>query len=287
MGSYSIKELERLSNIKAHTLRIWEKRYNLFEPTRTETNIRKYSDNDLKRLLRISTLSKSGIKISKIVSYSEETIAELVAKIEDEQILNEKRIDDLIIPMIEFDESAFNELYDSYEKEFGVEQTFLNIVYPFLEKIGLLWLTDEIDPSQEHFVSYLIRQKLSAAIEKLPVPKKGAKKVLLFLPEGEYHELGLLFFSFIHKSRGILVFYLGQSIPLKHAIASSKTIQPDWILTYTIVKPRGGVQSLVNKLGECDTEKVYFLLGRQRDKKELLFPDKVLRINSYRDIFEE
>lgn len=286
MGSYSIKELERLSSIKAHTLRIWEKRYNLFEPTRTETNIRKYSDNDLKRLLRISTLSKSGIKISKIVSYSEDKITELVSKIEDEQILNEKRVDDLIIPMIDFDEDAFNKLYSLYESQFGVEKTFLTIIYPFLEKIGLLWLTDEVNPSQEHFVSHLVRQKLSVAIDKLPLPSKGAKKVILFLPEGEYHELSLLFFSFIHKSRGVLVYYLGQSIPTSHAIASSKIIQPDWILTYTIVRPKGGVQSLINNLEECHTNKVYFLLGKQKGREGYNFSDKVQRIKSYLDIFK-
>lgn len=283
MGRHSIKELERLSGIKAHTLRIWEKRYNLFEPNRTETNIREYSDDDLKNLLKISTLTKSGIKISKIVSYSDTEIDHLVASIEDEQIINQKRVDDLIIPMIEFDEEEFNRLYNNYVNELGIETTFIHIIYPFLEKIGILWLTDDVEPAQEHFITHLIRQKISVEIENIPQPGKNAKKIILFLPEGEYHELGLLYLYFTYKLKGHLVYYLGQSIPTNHISVASHKIQPDWVLTYTVVNPKGGIQKLINELGECKTQKVMLLIGPKNDTENYLFNSKVQQIKSFQD----
>ena len=148
MGKYSIKELERLSGIKAHTLRIWEKRYNLFEPNRSDTNIRYYSDSDLKKLLNVTILSNSGTKISKIVGMDDEQLKKAVTEIEDEDVLKQKRIDDLILPMLQFDEVAIDKLLSYYYKELGVEGTFIGVLYPFLEKIGIMWLTDEVDPAQ-------------------------------------------------------------------------------------------------------------------------------------------
>ena len=175
--------MERLSGIKAHTLRIWEKRYNLFEPSRTATNIRNYSDNDLRKLLSVRLLSNDGVKISKIVSMEKEEINKRVLAIEDKQIINQKRIDDLVFPMFNYDEDRFDELFDSYVKDLGLEKTFEQIIYPFLEKVGVLWLCDEINPAQEHFMTHLIRSKLIVAIDQLPNPNEDSKRAVLFLPE--------------------------------------------------------------------------------------------------------
>ena len=284
MGKYSIKELERLSGIKAHTLRIWEKRYNLFEPNRSDTNIRYYSDSDLKKLLNVTILSNSGTKISKIVGMDDEQLKKAGTEIEDEDVLKQKRIDDLILPMLQFDEVAIDKLLSYYYKELGVEGTFIGVLYPFLEKIGIMWLTDEVDPAQEQFMTHIIRQKLSAAIEALPNNPDDADKVILFLPEGEYHELGLLFFAYLYKKKGVRVYYFGQSAPVRQIVEASKIIKPNWIMTYTVVRPKGGIQGLIDQLGECVSDETYFLVNRFQKDVDLNYPPKIRQITSYSDV---
>jgi DNA-binding transcriptional MerR regulator len=281
MGKYSIKELERLSGIKAHTLRVWEKRYKLFTPSRTDTNIRYYCDEDLRKLLNITLLCNDGTKISKIVSMSEEELFQAVKEIKDDALLNQKRVDDLIIPMMEFDECKFNGLFNRYTTELGLEKTFTEVVFPFLEKVGVLWLCDEIRPYHEHFTSHVIRQKLSAAIDALPDPKEDARKVILFLPEGEYHELGLLFFSFLYKKRGIKVFYFGQSVPIEQVKIASEAIQPNWILSYAIVKPTMGIDELLKQMAELNGGTIFFLENKFQCYSEIKYPQKIHKINHF------
>ncbi len=284
MGKYSIKELERLSGIKAHTLRIWEKRYNLFEPDRSDTNIRFYSDSDLKKLLNVTILSNNGTKISKIVAMGDEQLKEAIAHVQDEDLIKQKRIDDLIPPMLQFNEEEINQLLNSYYDELGVEGTFTGVIYPFLEKIGILWLTDEVEPAQEHFIIHIIRQKLSAAIEALPNNSEKANRVILFLPEGEYHELGLLFFAYLFKKRGVRVYYFGQSAPVKQIIEASKVIKPNWIMTYTVVRPTGGIQGLIDQLGKCVSDETYFLANRFQQEIDLKYPPNIRQITSYSEV---
>ena len=284
MRKYSIKELERLSGIKAHTLRIWEKRYNLFEPHRSDTNIRYYSDSDLKKLLNVTILSNSGTKISKIVSMDDEQLKQAVSEVEDADLLKQKRIDDLIVPMLQFDEDRINSLLESYYDDLGVEGTFINVVYPFLEKIGILWLTDEVEPAQEHFMTHIIRQKLSSAIDALPNNSEDSNKVILFLPEGEYHELGLLYFAYLYKKTGVRVYYFGQSTPIGQVIEASKVIKPNWVMTYTVVRPKGGIQMLIDQLGECESDENYFLVNRLQADIDLTYPPNVRQITSYSEV---
>jgi len=284
MGRYSIKDLERLSGIKAHTLRIWEKRYNLFEPDRTETNIRFYSDENLKKLLNVTMLSNNGTKISKIVLLDDVQLKQAVSEIEDEDLVKQKRIDDLIFPMLRFEENHINSLLESYYKEMGVERTFTDVLYPFMEKIGILWLTDEVDPAQEHFMTHIIRQKLSAAIDALPSNPESAKKVILFLPEGEYHELGLLFFAYLYKKKGVRVYYFGQSAPIAQIREAAKVIQPNWVLTYAVVRPKGGLQELVEQLSECPSDENYFLVNRFQQDGEISYPSNVKQIKAYSEV---
>jgi len=284
MGKYSIKELERLSGIKAHTLRVWEKRYNLFEPNRSDTNIRFYSDTDLKKLLNVTILSNSGTKISKIVSMDDEQLKKAVAEVEDADVIKQKRIDDLIVPMLQFDEEKIEFFLDNYYEELGVEGTFVNVLYPFLEKVGILWLTDEVEPAQEHFMTHIIRQKLSSAIDALPSNSDSKKKVILFLPEGEYHELGLLFFAYLYKKRGVRVYYFGQSAPISQIISASKVIKPSWVMTYTVVRPKGGIQGLIDQLSECVSDENYFLVNRFQQDIDLEYPSNVRQITSYSEV---
>ena len=185
MGKYSIKELEQLSGIKAHTIRIWEKRHKIITPSRTSTNIRYYSDDDLKKIINVSLLNNSGIKISKIADMTLEDMYSRVMEISELKNDAAIHIDQLVVAMIDMEEEAFEKTLSNLILRHGFEKTITEIVYPFLEKIGILWQTQNITPAQEHFITNLIRQKMIVAIDGLPIPPKTSRKVLLFLPEGE------------------------------------------------------------------------------------------------------
>jgi len=284
MGKYSIKELEQLSGIKAHTLRIWEKRYKLFEPNRTPTNIRFYTDQDLRKLLSVTLLCNVGVKISKIVSMGEAEINQRILEIEDKVVENQKRVDDLIFPMIEYDEDAFNSLFHQYVDEIGLEKTFTSVIYPFLEKVGILWLSDEVNAAQEHFVTNIIRHKLSIAVEELPKVAVDAKKIILFLPEGEFHELGLLFFSFLYKKKGQRVYYLGQSVPIQQLVESAEVIQPDMILFYSIIHPKIKIEKILQRISVLKTKAIFFLENKYQNSFEINYPANITRVVDYKEI---
>jgi MerR family transcriptional regulator, light-induced transcriptional regulator len=237
MGNYSIKELEQLSGIKAHTIRVWEKRYRIIEPQRTKTNIRLYSDDDLKRIINVSLLSNNGVRISKIVKLSLSEINQHVTKLSESKKRTDIYIEQLIVAMIDMEEEVFEKLLGSLTLKFGFERTMLEIVYPFMEKIGILWLTDNITPAQEHFISNLIRQKIIVAIDALPLAPKTKKKAVLFLPESELHELGLLFYHYVLKKAGVRTYYLGQTVPHSSLLSTCKEHKPDLIITSLTTSP--------------------------------------------------
>ena len=213
MAKYNIKDLEKLTGIKAHTIRIWEKRYDLIQPDRTETNFRLYNDDQLKRLLNISILNKAGIKISKIASLAQDEIARQVADYLNTDTDTVFKIDSLLQPLMDIDEATFVRKMDEFVNDIGLERTMLEIIYPFLTKVGSLWLSDTISPAQEHFISHIIRQKIIVAIDQCKSTHPEARTFLLYLPEHEMHELGLLFLYYIIRNRGHKVYYLGQFVP--------------------------------------------------------------------------
>ncbi len=234
MAIYSIRDLEKLTDIKAHTIRIWEQRYRIVEPKRTKTNIRYYNDDDLKNLLNIALLNRNGYKISKIAKMSAKEIVHKVADISEVNFENATQLDALTISMIEMDEYKFDRIISTNIEQIGFERTMLEIINPFLEKLSLLWLTGSINPAQEHFISCLIRQKIIVAIDKVPVVSSPeANKFLLYLPEGAADELSLLFLHYMIKSRGNRVIYLGQDIPLQDVKAVFNIHHPKYI--YTII----------------------------------------------------
>jgi DNA-binding transcriptional MerR regulator len=235
MIRYSINDLEKITGIKAHTIRIWEKRYNVVNPERTDTNIRYYNDEDLKKLLNISTLNKHGLKISEIVKMGINQVCEKIIEISNTSSDYESYINNLIISMIEIDEDKFEKVLSSAIIKMGFEKTITHIIYAFLEKVGILWQVGTINPAQEHFITNLIRQKLIIAIDgQENSPKADAKTFLLFLPENELHELGLLFYTYIIKKSGHKVIYLGQSVPLKDILEIIKIRKADYIITYFV-----------------------------------------------------
>jgi len=238
VGRYSIKDIEQLSGIKAHTLRIWEQRYEILTPKRTPTNIRYYDDADLRLVLNIAFLNRNNIKISKIAQMSQDDICDRVRQIADSSLEYPNQMNALIIAMVELDEERFEKIISTNTLQFGFENTMLNIVWPFLFRIGILWQTGNINPAHEHFMSSLIRQKLIVAIDgQIPPKNPYAKKYVMFLPEGELHELSLLFAAYIIKARYNRVIYLGQSLPLEDVGTVVETYNPDYVVTVAMNFP--------------------------------------------------
>ena len=248
MGQYSIKELEQLSGIKAHTIRIWEKRHRIIEPSRTATNIRYYSDKDLKKIINVSLLNTYGIKISKIADMSLEDMNKKVLEISELQNDKGVHIDQMVVAMLDMEEELFEKILNNLILRFGFEQTVTEIIYPFLEKIGILWQTQNITPAHEHFISNLIRQKIIVAIDGLPIPPKTAKKIVIFLPEGELHELGLLFYHFLIRKAGYRTYYLGQNVPHEDLVSVYKVHQPEYMITTITSKPHIPIEKYLEQL---------------------------------------
>ncbi len=228
MKAYKIKDLEVLTGIKAHTIRTWEKRYGILKPERTYTQIRKYDDVELTLLLNISLLNKNGIKISHIAEMSIKEISSLV-KSENNKIANPFH-GNLLLSLIQLDEALFCSTINKLVEEISFELTFIDHLIPFLEKIGIMWLCGTINPAQEHFISNLIRQKIITEIDKLPLENNG-KKVILFLPEHENHEVSLLFYTYVLRKNKMQTFYLGNHLPYDALIESIKQIKPHYIVS--------------------------------------------------------
>ncbi|MGC3945268.1 MAG: MerR family transcriptional regulator [Chryseolinea sp.] len=215
MGKYTIKDLERLSGVKAHTIRIWEKRHSIVKPSRTDTNIRFYSDDDLKKIINVSVLNNNGMRISQIAGLTSADMNAQVRAIGQSGVDSTVHIDQMIVAMIDIDEARFEKILNTLIIQMGFEETITSVVYPFLHKIGILWQTENITPAHEHFISNLIRQKLFVAVDGLPFPGPEARVVILFLPEGELHEIALLFSHYLARKYGYRSYYLGQSVPHK------------------------------------------------------------------------
>ncbi len=232
MNLFTIKDLSNISGIKAHTLRIWEQRYNFLKPNRTFTNIRYYSNEELKTILNIALLNKYGFKISHIDKMSAQEVKDKIFALNNLQAQQERTVNELVQQMIDLDIEAFEITLNHYIQSKGIERTITQIIFAFLEKIGILWLTNHINPAQEHLVTNIIRQKLICGIEAVQTPLKSNKKILLFLPEGEYHELGLLFMYFLLKNRGINVLYLGANVPIKDVEYVANFKKPDYLYSH-------------------------------------------------------
>lgn len=237
MNAFTIKDLENLSGIKAHTIRIWEQRYSFLKPRRTETNIRYYSCDELKAVLNIALLNKYGYKISQIDKMNEEELREKLMSLSHSQAQQERLVNDLLHSMVDLDIERFEEVLDHYIMTRGIDKTISYLIFPFLEKIGILWLTNHVNAAQEHLVTNIIRQKLIVGIESAVSHLTVNKTILLFLPEGEHHELGLLYMYYLLKSRGINVLYLGANVPLKDLEFVANLKKPHTLYTHLTCVP--------------------------------------------------
>ncbi len=232
MAIYSISDLEKLSGIKSHTIRIWEQRYDILRPKRTDTNIRFYEDEDLQQLLNVALLNRHGFRISKIAEMSKEDLAEQVSTVSNFKFDMDAQLDVLTLSVIEMDEVKFSRIFDNHVEQLGFERAMLEVVYPFMEKLSLLWLTGSIKPVQENFITQLIRNKLIAAIEKEPlVSDRKALKFVLYLPKDEQQELSILFMQLLIKKRGYRVVNLGANLALVDLKDACQIHQPDFVFT--------------------------------------------------------
>jgi MerR family transcriptional regulator, light-induced transcriptional regulator len=263
LATYSIRDLENISGIKAHTLRMWEQRYEILKPKRTDSNIRFYEEDDLRLLLSISMLNCNGFKISHIAKMSAAEIHEACNGLQVVCDEFSHQINTLTLAMIELDECRFSKAISASSNKYGFEETMVKIIHPFFERVGILWQTGSIRPAQEHFVSNIVRQKLIVAIDALEQPKgDNIPKYALFLPENELHELSLLFAAYILRSRKNKVIYLGQSVPEEDLPTIFDTYQPDYFLTFlTSIPPKESTQSFLNRLGKNSPRSKFLVAG--------------------------
>ena len=292
MAVYSIKELEKLSGIKAHTIRIWEKRYDLIEPHRTSTNIRYYTDEELKKILNVAALSRQGIKISHIARLNELELKEEILRVSVAAHSNSTAIDSMVLAMIDLDEYKLEALIEKCIRHKGFKETITGVLYPFLEKVGILWQSGDIHPAQEHFVSYLVRQKIIAATDRLSNTfNPQGKKFLLFLPEGEWHEIALLFAQYLIKEANHEVIYLGQSVPYSDVLATGALKKFDYIFVSGTISQAGSTLSqYLDDLGRAfpDKEILYYACCSD-EQTESLSPNlnQLTQINQLSNILDK
>jgi DNA-binding transcriptional MerR regulator/methylmalonyl-CoA mutase cobalamin-binding subunit len=250
MQSYQINELERLSGIKSHTIRIWEKRYELIKPYRTTTNRRYYDDSHVRKLLNVTTLLSQGYKISRIAALSEVEINDKVLlAATGKQDVNLKHINGLIKSMLAFDEHTFDRIMATIEQDYGMYEAMIKVVYPFLVKTAILWKTNKAAPVQEHFASNIIRRKLLSAVDAMDIAAPDKRTFLLFLPSNEWHELGILFADYILRSHGCKTIYLGQNVPLDNINKVTLDLLPDYLFTFFVAaRPREEVEAEIQKM---------------------------------------
>jgi MerR family transcriptional regulator, light-induced transcriptional regulator len=229
---FTIKDVENLSGIKAHTIRIWEQRYNFLKPGRTETNIRYYSGEELKTVLQISLLNKHGYKISHINKMSGGELRAKAGLLGDNGAQLHLIVNELIIKMVDLDMEAFERTLDRFIRIQGIDKALHRVVFPFLHRIGILWAGGYVHPAQEQLVTHIIRQKLIVGIEGMMTQRQTDRTLLLFLPEGEQHDLGLLYVHYLLRAQGAKVLYLGANVPLKDVEFVCRKRNPDYLFMH-------------------------------------------------------
>ncbi len=280
MAAYSIKQLSILSGVKAHTIRIWEKRYNLFSPNRTNTNIRRYSDDDLKLALNVSQLQAMGYKISQIAAMNSDEVAQLVSK-GNSYVAPPLIPESLLDATINMDFHKFTAKLEESITEKGFDYTYNNLIIPFQNRLGELWLSGAIMPAQEHFATNIIREKIISLTHNLPKPNRNAPKILFFLPENEYHELGLLYSAYMAREMGFASAYLGQTVPLKDVITIGSLHDIETFYT-SITKsvPLTELKDMFGKLNERFPNAFIMASGIQIESYKDQLPKKIVVVSS-------
>lgn len=292
--NFSIKDLENLTGIKAHTIRIWEKRYNLLSPNRSDTNIRNYSLVSFQKLLNISYLNNNGLKISKIANLKEEEIPIKVREIASRAKVEDHAINALKMAMINFDQVLFYSTYNNLLENKTFSEIFYSVFLPLLNEIGLLWQTNTITPAHEHFLSVHIKQKILLNTERLQLlePKPDSKTFVLFLPENEVHDIGLLFINYQLRSKGYHTIFLGESVPMDSLTDLLEFFDHVTFISYFTVNPtENDIPDYINSFNELLLNKEnteLLLLGKKFKDLEINdLPKSVSIFNSIENLIKE
>ena len=290
-STFSIKDLENLTGIKAHTIRIWEKRYNLLEPERTDTNIRYYDLESLQLLLNVSYLNDNGYKISKIALLSKEEKSKIVREIATTSNSQNHALNLLKLSMLNFDQSLFYSTYDNLAKEKSFKEIFYDVFIPLLSEIGVLWQTDTITPAHEHFISTLIRQKISTNTEiyQSKNQKHSKSTFVLFLPDNEIHELGLMYLNLEIISKGFQSILLGPSVPINSLVNILGNYESITFISYFTVQPER--ENLMSYLKEFEDKILatpsskFWILGKMTDHIDVKnLPDSIKLFKNIDDL---
>ncbi len=284
MSSYTIKDLEQISGIKAHTIRIWEQRYHFLQPQRTETNIRSYSANELKVILNVSLLNKYGYKISHIDKMSSSDIEDKILGLNQFEAEKERLVNCMIKDMVSLDMYSFEKNLDLYIAQKGIEKTITEIIFPFLERVGILWITNHINPAQEHLSTNLIRQKIILGIEKLPKIPTSNKHIVLFMPEGEYHEIAILFVQFLLKQKGYSIDYLGANVPSVDIKYLTENKKVDHLYAHITAPIKGfKMNKFIESLGQINPNIPIVISGQVAQEYKGLAPTNVQFMRTLQD----
>jgi DNA-binding transcriptional MerR regulator len=290
LANYSIRDLEKLSGIKAHTIRIWEQRYDIIDPKRTSTNIRFYTDEDLQYLLNVAFLNRNGLRISKISKMTREEITRKVNSISQDNQQNSNQHQALTIAMIELNEEKFDHIIAAAVEKSGFEQTVIEIIVPFLEKLSLLWLTGSIGTVHEQFINNLIRQKISVEINALPKPigseAETKPKVLLFEPFDDDQDILMLLIHYLLRSKGCETMYLGKKISLTDLSIAVQLFNPNCLFAVlSDSTPKNNTQDFINKLS--NRFESLQILGTQRSSlKKLNVPANMVIFEDFSEFVD-
>ena len=289
-NNFSIKNLEHLSGIKAHTIRIWEKRYNLFEPERTNTNIRLYNLENLQKLLNVTLLYNNGYKISKIASLSPQEINENVHKLTINKNADDWSIGLFKLAMINFDQRLFTKTFNDLLEQFSFSEIFKNVFVPLMNELGVLWQTNSISPSHEHFITSLVKQKIHAMCEDLQQKstRRTDRRFVLFLPDNEIHELGLLYLQYEVLNNGFQCVFLGQSVPIESLSNLVDIGEPITFISYFTIEPsQDKIKAYLNTFNSEIIENIdseLWILGYQVQFMSDEMPDKMRKFRSIDDV---
>ena len=279
---YSISDIEKLSGVKAHTIRIWEKRYGIIPHRRTDTNIRYYTDEDLQIILNIALLNKKGYKISKIASMNAEEIKQTVAAFCEVDEIFEDQIDGLTLAMIELNEYNFLKILDQHLKGKGLEKTMEEIIYPFLDKLSIMWLAGSVRGIHETFVTNIIKTKLFAELDHMRIyPEEDSKKFLIYLPEGENHELSILYLTYLIKKRNENVLYMGNNIAYPELLEAISVFKPHYIFSlFNDSFTDNTLQPYLNDVCKATSPGVVGVSGYQIITQKIQAPDNLVIFDS-------
>jgi MerR family transcriptional regulator, light-induced transcriptional regulator len=287
MDNFSIADLARYSGIKPHTIRIWEKRYRALKPTRSIGNTRHYDTAQLKRLLNISGLLDTEHKVSELCSMTDEQLMALNNKFltHTEPAPADYFISQLVSAALTYNESQFANIFSHCLLRYGMRDTYMQVLFPALVRVGMMWLTDAIPVANEHFISNLIRQKLFTAIDSLPPPKPESASWILFLPENEFHEIGLLLASYLIRLSGQKVIYLGGNLPELSLKAAVKDLKPDFLLLFLVHRDQTrNIQKYVEQLGKTPLVKKIYIAANNTVTQQLKPGNKIRFLGSANEL---